>query len=158
MLTRRIKLLTVGLCCAFQLACTVTGGGGNTNDDGDAFNIVISGADDREERSGDSSPTTNEDVFACRSTTQSPDPLDADAFFATTPNHRITLTQAVAGLTVTVQSDAEIVIWIRSDEGSFCNNAEESFITRGSWSAGEYDVFIGAPEAGGEIEYTVIVD
>ncbi len=158
---RKSEVKSVGSRVAAILLTALAGcsnaGGCGGNDDGDEFHVVLSGADDREERTGVSTPTTKEDVFACRSTTQSPDPLDTDAFLATTSNHRITLTQAVAGLTVTVESDAEIVIWIRSETGSFCNNAEESFITRGSWSAGEYDVFIGAPEAGGEIEDTVIV-
>lgn len=123
----------------------------------DDFAIVTGRGFNEATRVGTFTATTTEGVFTCRSTSTSAEPLAANAFFAPAPNHRLTLTTALTGLTVEVVSDDEIVLWIRSGANNFCNDAGESFIERGSWSAGDYDIFMGSPTEGTVIEYTLRV-
>lgn len=127
-------------------------------DDLDAFVVTISATDHSAERAGESVGESNVDVFTCRSTSASSEPLDQNAYFPLTPNHQLTFLEAVTGVSIRVISDTEFVLWIRSDTGNFCSDALGDSITRGSWSAGNYDVFIGTPTMNAVVDYTLVVE
>ncbi|MEK6676012.1 MAG: hypothetical protein AABZ47_10210 [Planctomycetota bacterium] len=127
----------------------------SVDDDLLSFSVVVGGGFGVAEREGDFTTSTNDNVFDCRSTSMRDDLLTQNAFFAAAPNHRLTLTEAIAGLSVQVISNSEIVLWIRNGSNNFCNRANENSISRGSWSAGDYDIFIGTPDPNETIEYTL---
>jgi hypothetical protein len=134
------------------VGCTPVGGGGG------AIDTVLIDGEAVATRLGVSTAETNVDVFSCRATSQSATPLGVDAYFPATANHVMSLSAATTGLTIRVESDDEFVLWVRSDGGSFCNTEQEDNVARGSWSAGEYDIFIGSPTQGATIEYTLTVE
>lgn len=139
------------------LGCTPNAPVGNDNDD-DLFTIGLSTADHAAVRLGSSPAESNADVFSCRGASESAESIDHDAYFPTSPNHQLVFTEPVTDVTIRVSSDAEFVLWIRGDAGNFCNAAGTDSITRGSWSTGEYDVFIGSPTQGAVIDYELTVE
>lgn len=152
-------LLRRGLivCTSSLLGCAASVPVNNDNSD-DVFTIGLSTADHTAVRVGSSLAESDVDVFSCRGASESAEPIDHDAFFPTEPNHRLVFIEPVAGVGVRVTSDVEVVLWIRGESGNFCNAAGTDLITRGSWSAGSYDVFIGSPTQGTVVEYELTVE
>lgn len=128
------------------------------DDENDLFAISLSNNDSSAQRIGTSLAESNAGVFNCRGTSESSDPLDQNAFFPATPNHQLVFLEAIAGVTIRVISDDEFVLWIRGESGSFCNTSLSDSVFRGSWSAGEYEVFIGSSMQDAVIEYTLVVE
>lgn len=78
-----------------------------------------------------------------------------DGFFPLAANHTMRLPETTTGLTVNVHSDDDVVLWIVFGNSNFCSADGETSITRGSWSAGDYEIFVGTPTQNATAEYTL---
>jgi hypothetical protein len=153
MIVRQLSLVVTGLLM-------ISGCSDNPviRDSDEQFTISLSAANAFAEREGISVAETTDGVFSCRGSSQDATPLQQNAYFPAAPNHTLILLETISGLTVRVVSDDEFVLWVRGETGSFCNTGQGDSVFRGSWSAGEYDIFIGSPAPDAEIEYTLLIE
>lgn len=72
------------------------------------------------------------------------------------PQHTMTLSSAMTGLGLALDG-ADLVIMVTFNASTFCSDVETgvSAIHRGSWSAGEYAVYVGVPDDGAARQYTL---
>jgi len=73
-----------------------------------------------------------------------------EGFFPEAPNAIMRLVDTFAGLSVQVAGDTDLVLAIRFEDSTFCSMVGEGVtdVTRGSWSAGDYEIFVGTVEEG----------
>lgn len=74
------------------------------------------------------------------------------------PQHRVTLTAAMLAMSVAADT-TDVVLEIHFGNSTFCSDNDSGLpaVERGSWSAGDYDVYVGTPEAGGSVDYVLTV-
>lgn len=72
------------------------------------------------------------------------------------PGHGMTLSSPITGMVVHLDT-AEAILMITFGQSTFCSEVVDgvSAIERGSWSGGDYDVYVGKAEAGAEVEYVL---
>lgn len=78
-----------------------------------------------------------------------------EGFFPEAPNAIMRLVDAFAGLSVQVASETGLILAIRFENSTFCSMVGEGVtdVTRGNWSAGDYEIYVGTVEQGVEAEY-----
>lgn len=79
-----------------------------------------------------------------------------EGFFPEVPNAIMRLVDTFAGLSVQVAGvETDLVLAIRFENSTFCSMIGEGVtdVTRGSWSAGDYEIFVGTVEEGEAAEY-----
>lgn len=88
------------------------------------------------------------------------DQSPCEGFFPAQANHLMTLSAATTGLTLRATADGPIVLWVRYGQSSFCSGEPASSVelTRGSWSAGDYEIFVGTRDDSATAEYVLTVE
>lgn len=81
--------------------------------------------------------------------------FNCEGFFPTAPSLTMELENTFTNLSVQVASDTQLVLAIRFENSVFCSMVGEGVtdVTRGSWSAGDYEIYVGTVEPGVEAEY-----
>jgi hypothetical protein len=143
----RMRTSTVLLLTTFALA-TLGGcpqpGNGTGNGNGDDPNFTLADGFGVLERSG--TTTTTDDSPSCA------------GFFPESPNHVMTLSETITDMTVAVAStEADVVLYIRFGGSTFCGSSDDPQVNRGSWSAGQYEIFVGTVAAAQNVSYTLTV-
>lgn len=79
-----------------------------------------------------------------------------EGYFPEVPQHLLTISQALYSAELRLDS-ADTLLWVTFEDSEFCSDADRgvSAITRGSWSAGEYNIYVGTAEDGEELDYTL---
>ena len=79
-------------------------------------------------------------------------------WFPVAPQHTLTLSAVVNGMRVEADTAAVVIRMVFTENGSeFCSDLDTGLpeIVRGSWSAGDYDIYVGIPEEGAGAAYTL---
>lgn len=129
------------LAVLFLVACLEPGSDADPVDE-DARDFVVSPGFEPEQRSGTSEGVEQND--------------SCEGWYAAEPNHLLTFEQNMLAVTVEVDRP-EARLWIRWNDNDWCSDDEDPlpYVSRGAWTAGTYEVFVGVQEQGGTLDYTV---
>lgn len=90
-------------------------------------------------------------------TTTGDDTTNCDGVFPSQPSFVMTVTSPITGMRVRAASDeADVTLRIVFGGSSFCAD-EQGVVERGSWSAGDYDVYVGTAAAASDVTYEVTI-